>query len=103
MIRHSPEISSPVLSSPSFHAGPFGTTDFICRNSSTLSSPPTIVNPKPRDDLTSWQRRRSPRKRVGSRVKNGTGISIITLLSSFRYSEICEGTQFQNYSYIVYS
>ena len=61
----------PVFRFPSNHAGPFGTTDLICRNSSTLSSPPTIVNPRPCKDLTSWVRIRSPRKWFGSRVKNG--------------------------------
>jgi hypothetical protein len=61
--RHNVKRPLPVLSLPSIHAGPLGTTDLICRNSSTLSSPPTIVKPRPFDDLTSWQRRRSPRSR----------------------------------------
>ena len=39
---------SPVFSRPSAKAGPWGTTFLICRNSSSVSSPPTIVNPKPR-------------------------------------------------------
>ncbi len=61
----------PVLSPPSSQAGPFGTTDLIWRNSSTESSPPTMVKPRPRDDLTSWHLNRSPRSWEGSRVKNG--------------------------------
>ena len=44
----------PVFNRPSSHAGPFGTTDLICRNSSSESSPPTIVKPRPRVDLTSF-------------------------------------------------
>ena len=39
-----------------------------------------MVNPKPRDDLTSWQRRRSPLKSAGSRVKNGAEmLKLITI------------------------
>uniref|UniRef100_A0A182JE40 Uncharacterized protein n=1 Tax=Anopheles atroparvus TaxID=41427 RepID=A0A182JE40_ANOAO len=61
--------TSPIFSCPSCQAGPFGTIDLICRNSSTLSSPPTIVKPSPRVDFTSVVIDRSPRRLAGFLVK----------------------------------
>uniref|UniRef100_A0A182Q6A1 Uncharacterized protein n=1 Tax=Anopheles farauti TaxID=69004 RepID=A0A182Q6A1_9DIPT len=61
--------TSPIFSCPSNQAGPFGTIDLICRNSSTLSSPPTMVKPSPRIDFTSVVISRSPRKFAGFLVK----------------------------------
>lgn len=60
---------SPVCSLPSNQAGPFATIDLICRNSSMLSSPPTIVKPKPRDDFSNVVLMRSPRSSDGFLVK----------------------------------
>uniref|UniRef100_A0A1A9W3N6 Uncharacterized protein n=1 Tax=Glossina brevipalpis TaxID=37001 RepID=A0A1A9W3N6_9MUSC len=53
-------VTSPICKRPSNQAGPFGTIDLICRNSSTPSSPPTIVIPKPRADFKSVLVIRSP-------------------------------------------
>ena len=64
-------ITVPVHSCPSTQAGPLGTTDLICRNSSSPSSPPTIVKPSPRGDLCSVVCRMAPRSSAGFRVKNG--------------------------------
>ena len=73
----------PVFSCPSNHAGPLGTTDLIWRNSSTLSSPPTMVNPKPWSDLTSVVWILSPLSWLGSRVKNGAVNKIESKISFF--------------------
>uniref|UniRef100_A0A182V1B9 Uncharacterized protein n=1 Tax=Anopheles merus TaxID=30066 RepID=A0A182V1B9_ANOME len=66
--------TSPILSCPSIQAGPFGTIDLICRNSSTLSSPPTIVKPRPRIDFTSVVINRSPRSCPGFLLSATAGI-----------------------------
>lgn len=59
----------PVCNFPSNHAGPFGTTDFIWRNSSLESSPPTMVKPNPRIDFTRVDWIRSPTNLFGLVVK----------------------------------
>jgi len=59
----------PVCNFPSNQAGPFGTTDFICKNSSLESSPPIIVKPKPRIDFTRVERILSPTSLWGFFVK----------------------------------
>ena len=61
----------PVCRRPSTQAGPCGTTDLIWRNSSSLSSPPTMVKPSPRFDLSNVVQMRSPCNSDGFRVKNG--------------------------------
>ena len=60
---------SPVLRTPFWSAGPFGTTFLICKNSSSRSSPPTIVKPKPRGDLVSVVVSFSPDSSAGFFVK----------------------------------
>lgn len=68
----------PVAKTPFWAAGPFGTTFFTCRNSSSRSSPPTMVKPKPRGDFTRVVSRCSPHNSDGSFVKNGLLICWLT-------------------------